>query len=217
MLRLCLLLIAVMVAALMTLGQDKGQLRPGLAQAKAEGRLEEVWAEAEAKAAAREARRRLAPVTVAAEAEEVSAPVVAEAPALPAAAPILPDTVVEPVREVVAVVPEPIFSLEAYGNEAKPGLDGTEVDALAAAEPAPIADDTAALLAAEEGAVWFVSAESVNVRAGPSTDAEVLTKLALGEATLVVQTVDAEWTRIVIQGDGVEGFVATRFLSPNAP
>jgi hypothetical protein len=32
-----------------------------------------------------------------------------------------------------------------------------------------------------------------------------------------VQAVDDDWARIVIQGDGVEGFVAMRYLSPEAP
>jgi hypothetical protein len=32
-----------------------------------------------------------------------------------------------------------------------------------------------------------------------------------------VQTVDDDWARIVIQGDGVEGFVALRYLSAEAP
>ena len=50
MLRLTLLLIAGMFVALYTLGEDKGQLRPGLALADREGRLDEVWAEARAKA-----------------------------------------------------------------------------------------------------------------------------------------------------------------------
>ena len=52
MLRLTLLLCFGMLAALFTLGEDRGQLRPGLAVADAEGRLDEVWAEADAKAAA---------------------------------------------------------------------------------------------------------------------------------------------------------------------
>lgn len=42
-------------------------------------------------------------------------------------------------------------------------------------------------------------------------------RLANGEATLMVQAVDADWARIVIQGDGVEGFVALRYLSAEAP
>ena len=68
-----------------------------------------------------------------------------------------------------------------------------------------------------EGTIWYVNASSVNVRAAPSTEAEVVGRLGSGEATLLVQTVDDDWARIVIQGDGVEGFVAMRYLSAEAP
>jgi uncharacterized protein YgiM (DUF1202 family) len=68
-----------------------------------------------------------------------------------------------------------------------------------------------------QGTIWYVNASSVNVRAGPSTETEVLGKLANGEAALLVADVDGEWARIVIQGDGLEGYVALRYLSPEAP
>ena len=70
---------------------------------------------------------------------------------------------------------------------------------------------------ADQGQVWYVKADSVNVRADPSTEAEILGKLGNGEALLLVAAVDDEWAKIVIQGDGIEGYVATRFLSPVAP
>jgi hypothetical protein len=214
MLRLTLLLCLGMFAALMTLGEDRGQLRPGLALAAAEGRLDEVWAEARARAERR-------PV-VAPEPEPEPAPVLAAAAPAPApepepaveatpviaspAPPIEPVVEVAPGREVVAVVEEPVFTLSALGNEPVPGEDGTPVEA-AAPEALP----------GTEGTIWYVNASSVNVRAAPSTEAEVLGKLGSGEAALMVAAVDGEWARIVIQGDGMEGFVALRYLSPEAP
>ena len=209
MLRLTLLLIVAMGFALGTLGHDVGQLRPGLAKADAEGRLDEVWAEARAKQAAAALVAEPVAETVVAEVVPEPAPVVPEATAI--AEPIQPDTVVEPVREVVQVVEEPIFTLSAFGNEPIPGETASET--LAEAAPAPVPE----LSATGDGTIWYITADSVNVRATPSTDAEILGKLALGEATLMVQQVDADWARIVIQGDGVEGFVATRFLAPVAP
>lgn len=209
MLRLTLLLIVGLGFALGTLGHDSGQLRPGLAKAEAEGRLDAVWAEARAKQAAVTAAPVAEPVL--AEVSPKPAPVVPKEPEITIAEPIQPDTIVEPVREVVQAVEEPIFTLSAFGNEPVPGQEGVEV--VAEFTPEPIAE----LSAAGDGTIWYVTADSVNVRATPSTDAEVLGKLALGEATLLVQQVDAEWARIVIQGDGIEGFVATRFLAPVAP
>jgi uncharacterized protein YgiM (DUF1202 family) len=135
------------------------------------------------------------------------------APALAEA--IEPDLVVEPVREVVQTVEDPVFTLESFGNEPVPG----EAEARAGVEPEAavqpeVQPDT---LAEDQGQVWYVKADSVNVRAEPSTEAEILGKLGNGEALLLVAAVDDEWARIVIQGDGVEGYVATRFLSPVAP
>jgi hypothetical protein len=211
MLRLTLLLCLGMLAALYTLGEDRGQLRPGLAKAAAEGRLDEVWAEARARA-----ERVAAPAPVA-----EPAPVLVEAPPPPLRepepAPVLASTgpAIEPVievetgRDVVQVVEEPVFTLSSLGNELVPGEDGTPVETVSADEPAP--ESIAG------GTIWYVNASSVNVRAAPSTEADILGKLGNGEAALMVAAVDGEWAQIVIQGDGMEGYVALRFLSPEAP
>lgn len=214
MLRLTILLIVAMGFALETLGQDNGQLRPGLAKAAAEGRLDEVWAEARAKEAAADKTAEGAFVDVAEAAPEPEPqPALAPAPALAEA--IEPDLVVEPVREVVQAVEDPVFTLESFGNEPVPG----EAEARAGVEPEAavqpeVQPDT---MAEDQGQVWYVKADSVNVRAEPSTEAEILGKLGNGEALLLVASVDNEWAKIVIQGDGIEGYVATRFLSPVAP
>lgn len=214
MLRLTILLIVAMGFALETLGQDNGQLRPGLAKAAAEGRLDEVWAEARAKEAAADKAAEGAFVDVAEAAPKPDLPPAPE-PAPTLAEPVEPDLVVEPVREVVQTVTDPVFTLESFGNEPVPG----EAEARAGVEPEAavqpeVQPDT---LAEDQGQVWYVKADSVNVRAEPSTEAEILGKLGNGEALLMVAVVDDEWARIVIQGDGVEGYVATRFLSPVAP
>ena len=203
MLRLTLLLCLGLFVGLMTLGQDRGQLRPGLALAQSEGRLDAVWAAAEAKA-------RPAPVPVAKPAPALAA--LAPEPAAPTPVPppapaIKPAVEVEPGREVVAAVEEPIFSLASFGNEPVPGETGAALPEAAAPEAGDLGDDS----------IRYVTASSVNVRATPSTDAEVLGKLANDEAALMVRDVDGEWARIIIQGDGLEGYVALRYLSPEAP
>jgi hypothetical protein len=211
MLRLTILLCFGMLAALFTLGEDRGQLRPGLAKAEAEGRLDEVWAEARAAEAALPA-----PAVVVAEAAPEPAPPPAPEPAPAVATPVAMAAIeVEAGRNVVRAVEEEVFTLSALGNELVPGEDGSAVEALvteAAADPAEPATP-----AFGGGTIWYVTADSVNVRAAPSTEADVLGRLQTGEAALLVAAVDADWGRIVIQGDGVEGFVALRFLSPTAP
>lgn len=228
MLRLTLILCIGMYASLMIAGVDRGQMRPGLAQAAKSPAIEwqadpvpadsassptTVASLPDANAATSEAPVETAaaqPVT------EPAAPVVAEAVVAEAAAEdvMLADdaaAVAEtlPERSVVTQLDEPIFSLASVGNEAVPGQVSGQVSGEAQARP-EVADGG-------QGTIWYVNASSVNVRALPSTDAEIVGRLGSGEATLLVQAVDADWARIVIQGDGVEGFVAMRYLSAEAP
>ena len=217
MLRLSLLLCLGMYAALMTLGEDRGQMRPGLAKAVAEGRL------ATGRDGIDLALAEPAPVVVPQsepaaqpepepEPQPLPEPVFAAAPALPEPEPEpLPDLTAG--REVVMVLEDPVFSLSSYGNEPIPGSDGAP---LTNTLTDPVSADPAPEVAAT-GEVWYVNASSVNVRAAPSTEAAILDKLGNGEATLMLEQVDADWARIVIQGDGVEGFVAIRYLSPGTP
>ena len=72
------------------------------------------------------------------------------------------------------------------------------------APPAPPADATPRL--------QYVVADTVNVRAGPSAKTESLTKLDRGEAVQVLPSDTPGWSMIQLEGDGVEGYVATRFL-----
>ncbi|MDT8854497.1 SH3 domain-containing protein [Paracoccaceae bacterium Fryx2] len=83
--------------------------------------------------------------------------------------------------------------------------------------PAPVFVATPAPApAAAATPVWYVTAGAVNVREGPSTDYAVVGRLTRGEAALVVWHEDDGWARIRIEGDGIEGFVATRFLAPES-
>lgn len=191
MLRLTLILCVGLFAALMIAGEDRGQLRPGLAEAAARKTLPTSDLAATVDS-----------VEPAVQPEAVTKVAAAEVPvAAPDVARAEPEPYVEPDREFVTEVREPVFSLANLGNEALP----------AAADPQPEAADGGV------GTIWYVVANRVNVRAEPSTTADIVGKLGSGEATLVVQSIDGEWARIVIQGDGVEGFVAMRYLSPEAP
>ncbi|MFN4202569.1 MAG: SH3 domain-containing protein [Tabrizicola sp.] len=186
----------------MIAGEDRGQLRPGLAAAAARMAAAEGVSGSESGPSIppAEAVTVVSAAPVADTAPRASAaPVVARAAPKPAA----PAPFVEPAREVVTRLEDPVFSLASLGNEAIP----------AAAEPqaAPEVADGGT------GTIWYVVANSVNVRAEPSTGAEILGRLGSGEAALLVQQVDADWARIVIQGDGVEGYVAMRYLSSEAP
>lgn len=65
--------------------------------------------------------------------------------------------------------------------------------------------------------VLFVSARRVNVRGGPSIDNSVVGSVAFAEAVQVLSDPTEPWVQIRIEGDGVEGFMASRFLTINDP
>ena len=103
---------------------------------------------------------------------------------------------------------------------AAPVQPEADVAVFAPAEPVmatPVALETtpAVQTAADTGKVLFVGSRSVNVRSGPGTDFEVVGRLARGEAVLVVADGEGPdgWSLIRIEGDGVEGYVASRLLT----
>ena len=65
--------------------------------------------------------------------------------------------------------------------------------------------------------VRYVSAKRVNVRQGPSTDQPVLGKVVFAEAVQVMSDPTEEWVMIRIEGDGIEGYMASRFLQRTDP
>ena len=62
-----------------------------------------------------------------------------------------------------------------------------------------------------------MTAEAVNVRAGPSTGHGIEGRITQGDIVEVLALDPSGWARIRIEGDGVEGWVASRFLDPLGP
>jgi hypothetical protein len=131
------------------------------------------------------------------------APAAADDVVLGAAAAAGADTLAEP-----ASAPEPAAPVEVAAVEPEP-QPGTE------AEVPTVADEIAAALS--DAQVWYVNAELVNVREGPSTDFARVGKVTYGDAIEILSDPDDAWVRIRIQGDGVEGYVARRFLQDSEP
>ena len=61
--------------------------------------------------------------------------------------------------------------------------------------------------------VHYIIGSQVNVRESPSAKAPVLEKLLRGEAVTVLASDTPGWSLIRIEGDGLEGYVASRYLS----
>ncbi len=178
-----------MFITLVIAGGDNGQLRPGLAGALAEGKPIVVLE-----------RQLSEPVALAAAPKiDKEAP-----PALPPAKVV--KTSFTPVPAVAAATreatPAPVFTLSALPSL---GVDQAALPEPSAA-PSPDADR-----------IWVVDATAVNVRTDPSASAPIVDQLARGEAVTVFGPVDSEWVEVRIEGDGVSGYVASRFLAPAAP
>ena len=206
MLRLTFLLCSGLFLVMLLGGRDFGQLRPGLAQAVADVKAVPVTADVPAvetvKLDGTALPAPVAALAVVAEAAVAAPPVVpVAAKPIVATAPAAPADQLLQARSVPATT-EPentVFTLSDYSD------------------PVPEAVAPAAPEQAAEGEIWYVSGNSLNVRAGPSTDDAVVGKLARGEAMLLVAREGDDWARIKIEGDGIEGYVATRFLSAEAP
>ena len=68
-----------------------------------------------------------------------------------------------------------------------------------------------------ERIIWYVTGSRVNVREGPSTNYSVMGSVVYGEAAEIVSDPDADWVKIRIEGDGVEGFIMKRFMTEDDP
>lgn len=94
----------------------------------------------------------------------------------------------------------------------------TKVAALVAPEATPVlstepAAELVAVAQTVQPILRQVIAKRVNVRSGPSTDFDVLDQVVRGEITMVISDPNAEWVKIRIEGAGVEGYLAARFLT----
>jgi hypothetical protein len=132
------------------------------------------------------------------------------------------------VTAVVAQAPQPFAAPQetprsTVAQLAFPIVEGVDETGLTLAlplvdpeNPAPAPQALAGTDEVTAPVVMYVSGSSVNVRSGPSAETEALTKLPRGEAVLVLPSDTPGWSMIQIEGDGVEGFVASRFLTESA-
>ncbi len=119
--------------------------------------------------------------------------------------------------EVATAVPETtqVIEVSAVFIPAQPVMQPVQVAAtrkadLVSLQPAPP-------LPAPEiagGRLFKVAAKGANVREGPGTDFAVLDSLISGEQVLVVSEAEPSdgWSKVRLEGDGVEGYIATRLL-----
>ena len=80
--------------------------------------------------------------------------------------------------------------------------------------PPAVVAPTEVAVAVAPGDIKQIVARSANVRSGPGKDFAVIGRLVQGESVLVAAEDDMAdgWSLIRIEGDGVEGYVASRLL-----
>ena len=197
MFRLTAFLLAGLYLALLIGGADRGQQRFGLRDAPVAG-LAVMEPVAVAEAVAPEPVAEVAEVVVA---EPAAVAVVAALPAGVGAMPLVDPASFQP--DVTAEV----FSL-ANAQEGLMDLVPDEAAAAALSPDAGVPED-------DGDAVWaVVMAEAVNVRSGPSTGDGVAGRLVRGDEVMLVGPEQDGWVQVRVEGDGIDGFVAARFLSP---
>lgn len=118
-----------------------------------------------------------------------------------------------PNRVPVATAPSVPFSAPAViGPDGKPVVVSVEPAAV------PQTDSPAATPEAEAvPVVRYVAASRVNVRQGPSTGNPVVGSVAYADAVEIVSEPTNGWVEIRIEGDGVHGYMAARFLQETPP
>ncbi|MDB5664419.1 SH3 domain-containing protein [Cypionkella sp.] len=110
----------------------------------------------------------------------------------------------ETLAKVVEVVPAPAILSVTEANFVP------DVPLIAAPPVESIADASSP----KPALMMVVTAKTANVRSGPGKDFDVVERLVRGESVLVVSQGEGadDWSLIRIEGDGVEGYVASRLL-----
>ena len=82
---------------------------------------------------------------------------------------------------------------------------------------APVEPAKAAVVTQADIPVLYVTGSRVNVRGGPSTSDAVLGSVEFAEAVQVLTDPTQPWVLIRIEGDGVEGYMSSKFLAESDP
>jgi uncharacterized protein YgiM (DUF1202 family) len=199
MIKLLAVLLLGLYVTLHLAGNDRGQMRPGLANAvtnapEPTGIVPVVETQS------------LAATTTTSTREPAvlrPKPVAVVAPAAPEA-----EVVAVTFKPSVEPVAPPRQADKVFTLSALPGQE----DAL---QTEVIASSDAVLPPASD--VWYVTGRSVNVREGPSIDAPIVGKLLRGDSALMLADNGAGWAQVTVEGDGVTGYVSMDFISPEAP
>lgn len=128
---------------------------------------------------------------------------------IPQAAPVPRMALLPPTPE-----PDPAPETSAVVEEAR-FVPAAPVMTAPAVEVVTLAPETAVSVSDPVLAVAYVNSRSANLREGPGTDYAVVGRLTKGEAVQIVARDDDPqgWTLVRLEGDGEEGYIASRLLA----
>lgn len=129
---------------------------------------------------------------------------------------IAEDSTEQPLFQSLSEPEGAVFLTDIPAGAAAPSATRTDPAEDVASTPeiastADVGTQPAGPLQADDDVRW-VDASALNVRAGPSTNAAILTSLARSEFVLVISEQADGWALVRIEGDGTEGWVASRYL-----
>lgn len=81
-------------------------------------------------------------------------------------------------------------------------------------KPAPETRPIETPAKSDGASLWKVTASALNVRSGPSTSDRTVDSIRRGEEVLLVSE-SGGWAHVRIEGDGVDGWVSKRYLTPS--
>ncbi len=116
-------------------------------------------------------------------------------------------------RLEISVVIDPV-ELLAQAQAGGDAIAGVTVAVDVTPDRVAMAQPVTAEASAALPALWRVSGDSVNFRAGPSTDTAILTSLVRGDAVVYLADAADDWAYLRVVSSGLEGYMAARFLEP---
>jgi hypothetical protein len=127
-------------------------------------------------------------------------------------------TLEAPVVQVSAAVAEPevapLPAVAIISDEIDSvALVSASTDATAPAAPEPVATQQIAVATPAATVIRSVTGKRVNLRAGPSTTAEIVGRAVRNDSAEVIEILPSGWAKVYILETGTEAYISSQFLS----
>ena len=130
-----------------------------------------------------------------------------------------PMALITPVLQVSAAVEDPEVTVSAavvttLDEIESPALVSTPTDATTPAAAEPVTTQEITSISPEVKTVILgVTGRRVNLRARPSTTADILGRTVRGDSAEVIEILPSGWAKVYILETGIEAYISAKFLS----